>query len=201
MIDVHTTKYRECIAVMCLSILVGAIILTKPSVASAGLLFPRDSLQARTSLTGNGSSTIAVIPSGQTYTVFYISENTSVGDTTGIVDIDCDSVKLLQYKNSTLNSPIERFKMTKCTHNIILTTSGFVGTSLHNASIIYVPYDVAAQYIPADWYGLSSSTPEKEASATSTVPYGDWLFVNAFILFFLSFVPVGIFYSLIKMKK
>ena len=182
-------------------LIIGGGYVVSSKVSNAGLMFPRDSLTARATLTGNASTTLFTVPSGSTYTILYVSENSSVGDSTGIIDISCGSVKLLQLKNTTINSPIERFKMIKCTTNIVMESSGFVGTAIHNASIIYVPYDIATTYSPADWYESSSSTAAIAPSATSTVPYGDWLIMNSFILFFLSFVPVGIFYSLLRWKK
>lgn len=39
------------------------------------------------------------------------------------------------------------------------------------------------------------------ATATSTVPYGDWLFLNVLILFCLAFIPIGTLFSLISTRK
>ena len=46
-------------------------------------------------------------------------------------------------------------------------------------------------------YTVSTTT----ISATSTVPYGDWMFVNAWIIFFLAFVPLTALFSLFRTKK
>jgi len=35
-----------------------------------------------------------------------------------------------------------------------------------------------------------------EATTTSAVTYGDWIFVNSIIIFFLSFIVIGLFMSL-----
>lgn len=57
-------------------------------------------------------------------------------------------------------------------------------------------------------YPFSTPTPTPTASstivttiATSTVPYGDWLFINSLLLFCVAFIPIGTLFSLIPKMK
>ena len=37
--------------------------------------------------------------------------------------------------------------------------------------------------------------------ASTTISYGDWLFVNSTLIFLLSFIPIGFFFTVLKPKK
>lgn len=56
--------------------------------------------------------------------------------------------------------------------------------------ITSVPYDLTTVEEVANYY-----------VASSTVPYGDWLLVNAILLFFIAFIPVSALVSLIRKKR
>lgn len=47
----------------------------------------------------------------------------------------------------------------------------------------------------------SSSPMTASTTASSTVAYGDWLFMNVLILFCVAFIPVGTLFSLIPRKR
>jgi len=38
------------------------------------------------------------------------------------------------------------------------------------------------------------------SATTTAITYGDWLFVNAIIIFLLSFIAIGLFFSPFKKK-
>lgn len=61
-------------------------------------------------------------------------------------------------------------------------------------------------YLPSAWSCTVATTTDCVVTATSlaassTVPYGDWLFVNSIMLFCVAFIPIGILIALIRIKK
>ena len=47
----------------------------------------------------------------------------------------------------------------------------------------------------------SSTCATLSPTASSTVPYGDWLFVNVLLLFCVAWIPVGAFFSLLTGRR
>jgi len=121
-------------------------------------MFPKESINVRGDITGNGTSTIVSVPNGSTYTILYESYNTSSTDASSQFSITCLPIYALHVNSLKNNPQIERFKYTKCTTDIAINVSNTTGSPETTYSVIYAPYDMA----------LSSTTPY--SIPTTTVP-------------------------------
>lgn len=107
-------------------------------------MFPNDSINNRIDYSGSGTTTLIVVPPGDTYTVLYESFNTSSKSPGASLKIDCGATRLLNVNDFANVDSLERFKFGKCTDNVIITVSGTTGSPTTTVSMIYVPRDMAA---------------------------------------------------------
>lgn len=115
-----------------------------------GGLFPKDSLNVRTDITGNGSWTAFTPASGSVYTVLYESMNTDSQTTNAMLHITCNGETTLAVHNLKTVNDVERFKMAKCSNSLRATTIGANVNDNTTISIIFVPYDIASQSFLSD---------------------------------------------------
>jgi len=107
-------------------------------------VFPFDSLSARTDITGNNTYTLFSVPNGETYTLLYESFNTGSHTANAQLTIGCGQVTTLVVNDFSNVSALERWKMAKCTKDLIATTTGTTGSPQTTLQVIYVPYDMAS---------------------------------------------------------
>lgn len=103
-------------------------------------MFPRDALNVRMDVTGNGTTTL--LSNSQPLTVLYESFNTSASNNGASLKIACyPNILLLRVNDFSHVPQIERFKAAKCTTDITINVSGTTGSPDTTVSLIYVPRD------------------------------------------------------------
>ena len=150
-------------------------------------MFPRDALNVKANIMGNGTTTlVASLPTDTT--ILYGSYNTNSTDLSSSLNVSCGSVVLLRVNSLKLTSNIERFVEAICPSgsNLLASVSGTVGSPITTVSLIYVLRDRRVTIDPI----LSTTTPD--------ITYHDWLFVSQVQIFLLSFMIIGLLFSISK---
>ena len=96
------------------------VFLLMPNLSHAQI-FPRDALNYRTDLRGNGTTTLISV-SG-TYTLLYESFNTGSHTANASLTIACYPLILLKINDFSNVPQVERFKQAKCTSDITASLS------------------------------------------------------------------------------